>query len=235
MEVINRAFEIIQILIPTEKKQWWRSSDISKELGMHASTVHRFLSSLKKHGFVAQDPQTKQYSLGLEFLHYGEVVKEFQVVENMLSPYLEKIYQKTEETCFMTIKEGDWGRTIDKIDSTKALRVVEEIGTKRPLHIGASNKVILAYLPTKSRNKILKELKYGERIEKELIQIRKKGYSIDENETLSGVMIIATPVFTEKGNIIASLSVAVPKVRMNAETLGTIISILIDISEMKNI
>ena len=231
MEVIDKVSEILHLLAPIESRQWWRTTDISRELDIHVSTVHRLLSSLKRHGFVAQDPVNKKYSLGLEFLHYAEAVKEFHIVENMLAQPLEAIYKKTSESCFITIREGTWGRIIDKMDSDKPLRAVEEIGTKRSLHIGAANKAILSFLPLKTKNELLKSLKDRESLERELNQIRKKGYAIDENETILGVMVVAIPFFTEKGNVIASLSVAVPKIRMNAETLGVIIKHLIEISE----
>ena len=51
-------------------------TEIAAGLELHKSTVHRLLTTLVRHGYVAQDLVTKRYRLGLAVLAFGHRVIE---------------------------------------------------------------------------------------------------------------------------------------------------------------
>ena len=53
--------------------------------------------------------------------------------------------------------------------------------------------------------------------------IRERGYSIDDEEIELGLKCVAAPIFDHKGNVIASISCASPKMRLTEERLPVVI------------
>ena len=51
-----------------------RVSDLSKELQLSKSTVHRLLKSLEMSGMVMQDPLTRRYYLGFLSLQHNQAL-----------------------------------------------------------------------------------------------------------------------------------------------------------------
>jgi len=44
-----------------------RVSDISRKLGIDKSSAYRIISTLRAHGFVEQEAETRKYSLGSKY------------------------------------------------------------------------------------------------------------------------------------------------------------------------
>ena len=61
-------------------------------------------------------------------------------------------------------------------------------------------------------------------IKNELKEIKKQGFSIDDEEIELGLKCIAAPIFDHQGNVIASISCASPKMRLDEERLPQVIS-----------
>ncbi|MBI3941485.1 MAG: helix-turn-helix domain-containing protein [Chloroflexi bacterium] len=51
-------------------------SEIADYLGCNRSRTFRILQTLERHGFVAQNPQTRKYRLGMQLLALGEMVRQ---------------------------------------------------------------------------------------------------------------------------------------------------------------
>jgi DNA-binding IclR family transcriptional regulator len=53
-------------------------------------------------------------------------------------------------------------------------------------------------------------------LRRELDEIRKRGYSVDNQEFLAGVVCLAVPVKDRKGAVCAALAISAPEARMSA-------------------
>lgn len=216
MQVVEKISEILQLMVSNPNKKTWRATEISNELNMNISTIHRLLQALKKTGFVNQDPGTKLYTLGMNLIYYAEIVREMNLPALVTYPMVQKLFEYTNETSFVTIKEGDTCMVIERINSHHDLRVVKQIGDTKILGAGACGKIILAYLPDEMRKRIVCYCDDDEICENNLTQARKDGFIVDYQRDIDST-IIAAPIFSEQGEVFASLSVAIPQIRLTDE------------------
>lgn len=229
MSVISKAIHILDILVPQGNEKEMSVTEISRELDMPVQSVHRILLSLSKHGFVAQNIKTKKYKLGLSVMKYGFLMWDSLMLRSAARPFMEELCQKTKETVYLATRENSEGVYIDSIDSPQILKISEPIGLRLPLFIGASNRVILAYLPQKSRDAILANVAWSsipslkplnqEYVERDMEQIRAQGYSMTTGEATDGTTGIAAPIFSYENTVIGSLNVAGPSLRFNAQNV----------------
>lgn len=204
-------------------------TDLSKDLGVSKSTIHRLLMSLSAKGYVKQDLSTDNYALGLKFIEFGEIVSNYLDVRKIAAPFLQELALKTGETVHLVVRENYEVVYIDKIESPATIRMFSRIGKRALMHCTGVGKAILAHLPDKIVNDILEQrptIKFTEntitRKEKLLIEletIRKNGYSFDNEEHEEGVKCVAAPLIDHNGQVVAAISVAAPAMRMETDNL----------------
>lgn len=230
MDVLSKACDILRIMVSNPDKKYWRATEISNDLDMNVSTVYRLLQGMKKNSFVAQNPNTKKYYLGIGFIYFAEIVKENNIVGEIMLPFLEKLYNEIKESVFIAIKEGDNSLVIERINSRHELCIVKQIGDIYKITETAFGKVLLAYQPEGIRKRILGENDNAINIEEILKGIRVRGYHYEE-DVVKQLTTFSAPIFSTKGVIIASLSAVIPNYRLDDSKTKTTISKLLNITE----
>jgi IclR family KDG regulon transcriptional repressor len=227
--VITKAIHILDLLLPQGTEKEMSVTEMSRELDMPVQSVHRILASLVEHGFVAQNTKTKRYKLGLTIMKYGFLMWDSLMLRTVARPFMEELSQKTKETVYLATRENAEGVYIDSVDSPQILKISEPIGLKLPLYIGASNRVILAYLPRKMQETLLADVDWlsvpslkplsREYIEEEIAAIHNQGYAITTGEATEGTTGIGAPIFSYENMVIGSLNVAGPSLRFTEDTI----------------
>ncbi|NTW72398.1 MAG: helix-turn-helix domain-containing protein [Eubacteriaceae bacterium] len=217
MQVIEKVADILELMAANPNKKQWRGTEISNDLNLNISTAHRLLQSLKKTGFIHQDMDTKHYSLGMNLIYYAEIVREMNIPGMIIYPSVQKLFDLTGETCFVTMKQGDTCVVIESITSHHELRIVKPIGDTKILCESPCGKVILAFLPRETQVKMLECYAQDKaKCEKDLAFVRENKY-IEEYVRPFDSTVLSTPVFSEQGMIVASLSVIIPNCRLDEE------------------
>lgn len=108
---------------------------------------------------------------------------------------------------------------MEKVESTQAVRLAMEVGTRRPAHAGASSKILMAYLPEAEIEAIIAQglprlCTNTITDPTELAQIRERGYAVSWEETDPGALGVATPIRDLRGEVIAALGIAGPLFRL---------------------
>ncbi|MGG2199872.1 IclR family transcriptional regulator [Paenibacillus validus] len=229
--VISKAIQILDVLVPQGSEKEMSVTEISRELGMPVQSVHRILNSLSRHGFVAQNKKTKKYKLGLCVMKYGFLMWDSLMLRSLARPFMEELSQKTKESVYLATRENTEGVYIDSIDSPQMLKISEPIGLRLPLFVGASNRVILAYLSKKVQDTLLMNVDWdktpslirlsADYIMKDLEVIRARGYAMTSGEATEGTTGIGAPIFSFENTVIGSLNVAGPSLRFTPEKMET--------------
>lgn len=198
-------------------------TEIGKALDMPVQSAHRLLASLAEHGFVTQNPKTRRYKLGLSIMKYGFLMWDSLMLRTIARPYMEELSRLTKETVYLSVRENAEGIYIDSVDSPQILKISEPIGLRLPLFIGASNRVILAFLKPSLQKSLLDSFNWDDipalkpltraYIEEELARIREQGYAVTEGEATEGTTGIGAPIFSYDNTVIGSLNVAGPSIR----------------------
>jgi IclR family transcriptional regulator, KDG regulon repressor len=229
-EVIRKSVKLLTALKPQEEKVEWSATEISRELDIPVQTVHRLLASLEENGVVFKNLETKKYRLGLNLLRIGYSLRNNLLVRNSAIPIMENLVSKTKESVYLTVPEGDEGVFIDCINAMQWLKMAEPIGMRVPLCMGASQKVILAYMNRKSQQSIIKTLNEKGKI-KDLQKLKEDIRSIKDNriavsfeEITKGTASVAAPVFSWEDEVVASITVNGPKARFTGSQFKDIIA-----------
>jgi len=225
LNAIEKALEIMLKFQDTKPR--WGIRELSAELEFSPATVQRILQVLKSYEFIRQDPKTRQYYIGNIFYRFLENLNTSNNLTGIGKSYMEEVAKATLETVHLNVIEGSMRICIDTIESHKVLRAGMPIGNQSPLYAGASAKCLLAFSSDAFKKDYFKATKLlpltentivdPDKLQDELEKIKHQGYAVSLGERTPGLGSLSAPVFNYKGDILASLSLAIPEIRLAAQ------------------
>ncbi len=238
---IQSADRIFAIMEALAEHGSMRIIDLSEQLGLHKSTVHRLLASLISMGYVTQNEASGAYALTYKLVEMsGKIIKNTDIL-NLIRPYAEKLSNECEETVHFVKKTGNSVLYIEKLESqsvkARSFRLSSQVGLTRPMYCSGVGKVIMAYLPDDEVKAIWDSSDIEKKtdhtitdfdlMKKELALIRKKGYALDNEENELGIRCIAVPVFDYHDTPQYALSISTLISRMPDERLDELSRLLL--------
>jgi IclR family transcriptional regulator, KDG regulon repressor len=225
MQTITRAIQVLKAFTIDNKEL--TLADLHNKLGISKSSLQRILKTLDSEGFLERNEKQKSYKLGLELYILGQLVEGNSHLLSSAKPFMEKLSNETGESVTLNIIHENKRKCIGQVQGKHELLTLTHIGQYSPLYAGASAKVLLAFLPEHKRNQLLDEMEIViftdntivERsvIESDLKKIRDQGYSISEGERVLGAYSICAPITNRLNEIIASLSITMPVLRVKED------------------
>lgn len=203
------------------------TSSLSKKLGYHKATTSRILLTLAEHGFVYQDPDTKNFSLGANIYELGMQFAELSInkIVRIARPQISELRNQLNETIVLEIWSGNRTIVAYSEESARSLKVTGPVGMPPPpVHVTAGAKAILAYADPSQINAALKdELKPytqntitdPELLKQRLATYKQKGFATDIEEFEEGVSAIGMPIFDHNGQAIAAIVILLPSARFS--------------------
>jgi DNA-binding IclR family transcriptional regulator len=242
VQSIDRAVAILECF--TENRRELKLSDIAQMLNLNKSTVHGILNTMKYHGFIEQDEITQKYRLGTRFIVYGDLVVNSMDIANISCPLLERVCEKVEETVHIAMLDGTDVVYIEKRECNKSIKTSTKKGARAPAYVTADGRVILCHMEKDKLKEVLprslKKVNSNTTIDKQqflesLIEIKNKGYAVDYEETVQGLVCIAAPIFDNTGTVKYSIGVTCPSVRMTEDKINEYIDLMkMTASEISN-
>lgn len=214
-------------------------SAFSRTCGLNKASAKRILYTLEKNGYVQFNEIRNTYSLGIRVFELGTVAREQLTLLRIARPLMETICAEINETVFVSQKVGYEQIYLHKIEAQGTVRLPTFVGHRRPLYYGLG-KAILAYacdeeqvscLPEVIPSYSLKTISEREKFLEELKSIREKGYAIDEEEYIEGVVGIGVPVFSAPERVFGLVGIAGPTLRMTCEKRDYVIKLLHRVSK----
>ena len=202
-------------------------SELVVLLGVPKPTMHRIVRQLDDDGFLVREPQSRGYVPGPRLLNFAIGVMQTSLRSAPRHAVLAKLSARTGETCNFGMISHNAVVYLDRIESAWPLGLRFEAGSRVPLHCTSMGKLLLAYQPKRRREQLISGLplhRYTkntitdpEKLETQFASIRKRRYSIDDQEFLDGVVALAVPVHDSRGQVCAALAISAPLVRMSIE------------------
>jgi DNA-binding IclR family transcriptional regulator len=215
------------------------TSEISRHSKESASSVCKHLAAFQQVGLVEQDHLTERYRIGVYSLKLATLALKPMSIRNIAAPYLRNIADKVGETIHLVIRDGVRVVYIDKVESSKTIRMHSEIGLRNPMYCTGVGKAILAHSPLPLVDAVVAEgltpftantlISRGALLE-DLEIIRMRGYAIDNCEHEAEVRCVAAPIFNHLNEPIASFSVSCPKWHLTDERIPVIGDIVREVS-----
>ena len=208
-------------------------TEIAGKTGLHKSTAHRLLGTLEEKGFVARDPATEKYRLGLRILELAAHLATPDDPGAVLLGEMVKLRDRLGETISLYVRDGCERVRIQAVQSAQAIRRVAPVGARLPLYVGASSKVLLAYADPAVRAEVLSDPSWPASLDRDaylrqLDEIAKAGYATSFEEREPGAAAMAAPIFSRTGRLAAALSVSGPSNRMTADVIREYVPVLVE-------
>jgi IclR family acetate operon transcriptional repressor len=227
-QLLERTFAVLALF--TSERQEWTTTQIGRECDLPVPTTYRILAALERHRFVVRDEITKRFRLGPAALALGRNAKASTDLRTVSLPVLQRLCAQTGETTLLVVPSESRLRAIclERVESPQSLRLSVEPGRHLPLHAGAQQKALLAFLPAVEVERVLSNpleklckatIDEPDQLRKELQTIRRRGWARSFEETNIGVWGVAMTLLDDAGFAVASVGIAGPRARLERTTL----------------
>ena len=209
IQSVERAARVLQTLADGDGPM--SLTVIAREVGLGKSTTHRILSSLCETGLARGNISSRQYALGYGLLRLTANWLNGIEVRNAAIPFLRLLREVTGETVSLNVLDFDQRIPVERLDTSREIRYIVELGRPQPLYAGAGGKAILAFLPESGVHLLIKTANLGpvntKRLMIELENIRQTGSSVSKGEQVPGSCAISAPIFNHETAVVASINI----------------------------
>lgn len=213
-----------------------RLTDVAGALGVEKSNASHILKTLVAAGYAEQGAGRRYMATG-KVLAAGRKqhsLEEIVACKEAWRGALENLVDLTGECSHLAVlvKSRVW--YIDKIDSTRPLKVDHPIGSLAPLHCTALGKAFLAFGAAEPVEPLdaftQKTITSPAKLRDEMKATRERGFAIDDEEFAPGIRCVARPLYDAVGAMIAAIGLSGPTVRVDDARLAELGEIVCSIS-----
>lgn len=132
IQVADRLFQAMELLAANGPMGLM---EISLQLSLNKSTVHRILNSLIYMGYARQNPEDNRYELSFKIVGLANQMMEKVDIVKLVRPYLRRLMEDTGETVHFVERDNTDAVYIDKVESyANSVQMVSRIGSRIPLY-----------------------------------------------------------------------------------------------------
>lgn len=214
-------------------------TEISTELGLSKSAVHKHLATLQSIGYVQQSGN--EYGIGLRLVSFGVHARQREKIFDAAKPQVVKLANLTgDQTCLVVPdRSQDWQCLYIYSAVPTDSDVASLEGRLRPFHSTASGKALLSQWDTVELEAFFRDSELDpvtentitdpDELRTELQAIRDQGVAYDRREHSSDLQGVAAPVCDVDGSPLGAIEVLGPAKwligkRLEEETAGLVVS-----------
>ena len=230
VQTIERVATIFDVM--AQNTQGISLKELSARVSLPKGTTHRLLSSLAYFGYVRQVSENRNYQLGFKLVELGNRLLDQLDVRAQARPFLVRLSKRTKETVHLVVFDQNEALYVDKVESDEkpgGLQMVSRVGLRIPAHCSSVGKVFLAQLSESELDTLIKEkgltkrtentIADPEKLKQHLKGIRQKGYAVDDEENEKGIRCVGAPIFNQRAQVIAAISISGPTVRITKKII----------------
>ena len=225
IESLARGLEVLRTFRPGRLVS--TLSEIAADTGLARPTVRRILLTLEALGYVRS--AERGYALTPRVLELGMTYINSLDRWDIARPHMERLVaQINESTSMAQIDDGDIVY-VARVAVPKIVTLAVTIGTRFPAHATSMGKVLLAaqnlndltgVLAEPSRSGIVARWQPSRsELDRELREVRAKGWALADQELAPGIRSIATGVRDGEGKVVAAINVTVHAAETSVDRL----------------
>ena len=212
---VDKALSILNLFKNNEELSL---TEISKKLNFPKTTCFGFIATLEAQEYLRQDDVSGKYSLGYSIVElFNAFDKKLNIRQEALV-WLKDLADKYQKNAHLTILDGIDVVYLDSVTYYGELMVKTVVGSRAPSNCTSTGKAFLASMTDEELDQILSKYplrgltEYSKTeinvLMEELRNIRKVGYSIDNQESLLGVKGVGVIVKNNLGKPLLGISVS---------------------------
>lgn len=212
---VQKACRILGVLADTGRA---RLTEISVRATLNKVTTLRILEVLAREGYVERDERNKTYRLGDQSLVLASAARTRDDLRARARASLVRLAAFSDDTVLLSVRQGCESVCIDRETGGFPIRAAYmDVGSRRPLGVGAGALAVFAWLPDDELDALLDEVAPKltefpgfsvETIWEDVRASRSRGYTILLNRVVERMGAIGVPIIGLDGRPFAALSVA---------------------------
>ncbi len=223
IQSLDRAMMILETL---GQSGGMTLTELSASLDQSPATAYRVLVTLETRGIVELDGQTQTWYVGAGAFRIGSAFLRRTNLVERARPVMQALMEATGETANLGVANGHSVLFVSQVETHASIRAFFPPGTQSPLHASGIGKALLAQFAEPQLNAVVssglerftpRTLTNGSALLSDLAAIRRRGYSIDDEEKAEGMRCVAAPVFDATGTAVAGLSISGPTARVTSD------------------
>jgi IclR family acetate operon transcriptional repressor len=227
VQSLDRGLRILSIVAEADGLSL---SEVAERSGIAASTAYRMLTTLETHGMVEFEKTEQLWSIGVATYRMGAAFLRRRKLADRARTVMQDLMERTGETANLGVAEEDCVVFISQVETHQAIRAFFRPGTRSPFHASGIGKAVLANLPAERVMQIVRRtgleaftgrtLADAPALTGDLAEIRRRGWSVDDEERFPGMRCVASAIFNEYGEPIGGISVSGPSARVTPERVA---------------
>ena len=222
---VGRALDILEAVTSAERPL--TPTEIAATLDLPKATVHRLCGTLEERGYLQTRLSGRGLQAGHRLAHLALGVLASAPFQARRRAILETLSKEIGETCNVAVPDGTEMIYYDRAETHWPVRVQLAVGSRVPACATAGGKMYLSSLAPTHRERVIGNLalqRYTantivERgaLDAELERTAARGYSLDNEEYIEGMVALAVPITDARGRLYATLSFHAPCMRVPFE------------------
>lgn len=195
-------------------------NELAEGLDVHARTVRRLLGRLVEVGYVSEVPDRPlRYAATLKIVALAGMVLERTDLVQLARPYVAALRDASGESAYLTVPVEGGAMHVLREDSENVISARPRLSEVVPSHVTAVGKVLIAYGAAAVPSEPLDSFTEFTTVEladlqRQLSEIRERGYAVDDREHDRDQRCVAAPVFDHNGAAVAAIGISAPAFRL---------------------
>lgn len=232
---VDAVSKSIELLFLVADQPGLGVTELAKRSGNTKARAFRLLTTLEEGGLVQRQMPMASYTLGYRALILGTSAQGQLSLIKVAGQLLDQIGRECNESVLVRIRDGLETVCVAWWDSPHAVRIHSQMGERRPLGVGASGKLILAHADADVQEAVFgarrerftpNTIMSAAELKKELKKILATGISVSVSEKTADTVAVAAPIYDAAGQVVASLSMTAPSLRVPSDKLQPYIDII---------
>lgn len=205
------------------------AKEVHAHIDLPYQTIHRLLVALECEGFLMRDANEKKFRATRRLRSIASGLLNMSHVHMARHQILTDVASKTRETVNYVVPQDTGMHYLDRVETDWAFRVQLPRGSNVPFHCTASGKIFMSSLKKSVRTGFVDALRLTretgntitekDHLLEELALTKKRGFALDNEEFMEGMVAIAVPVLDPQNRFVAALATHGPKSRIPLERL----------------
>ena len=228
VQSLTRALSILNELAASERGL--NLSETAARTSLPISTTHRLLNTLQQKKFVQFNQDQGIWTIGVQSFIVGNAFLHVRELSLIARPIMRELMDSTGETVNLAVENQGEAIYIAQIESLMTMRAIAKPGGRAAMHASGVGKALLACMNEEMVNRILmrhgmpklteRTLVAPEMLKKQIADIRRKGYAVDDEENAIGLRCIAAAISDETGQPVGAISLSGPAVRLRKDMIA---------------
>lgn len=219
IQSVNRALTILEVI--ASEQDGMTLSELAERAGLNASTCHHLIATLVARGYLVNLGRSRGYAVGQKINQLNTLAeRESDPVELLKDDIRALSIRLGHGVQLAVLSETSLLTKLRFAPAKDDLKEPDDVAKMTALHATATGKAILAWIPDTELVRIISAnglTRYTDKtivtlsgLVEELRSVRRRGFSVDNEELQKGVVCIGAALREVGGAVVASISTTVP-------------------------